>query len=133
MTAPVTRADRAVLEGLEFVAIVRDLGQETIENWLRRRDRLTIETMAVALAAMVPDDRSAAELLAWCEPARLEAERRKRVDAQRRAERALQPVKECGTHAAFNRHKSIGETPCAACVVGERTFQRERARRRRAA
>ena len=37
-----------------------------------------------------------------------------------------------GTHAAFNRHKGRGEVPCAECVVGERDYQRDRARKRRA-
>ena len=37
-----------------------------------------------------------------------------------------------GTHAAFTRHRYHGEQPCEVCVVGERVYQRERARRRRA-
>lgn len=38
-----------------------------------------------------------------------------------------------GTHAAFNRHKNNGEEPCQECRVGERTYQRLRARRDREA
>lgn len=38
----------------------------------------------------------------------------------------------CGTHAAFNRHRAAREIPCDECVIAERTYQRERGRRRRA-
>jgi hypothetical protein len=38
-----------------------------------------------------------------------------------------------GTHAAFNRHRAHDETPCRECADGERAYQAERARRRRAA
>lgn len=37
-----------------------------------------------------------------------------------------------GTHAAFNRHKTRNEHPCARCRAGEREYQAERHRRRRA-
>lgn len=38
----------------------------------------------------------------------------------------------CGTHAAFNRHRKRGETPCGPCVVAERDYQRARKRASRA-
>lgn len=38
----------------------------------------------------------------------------------------------CGTHAAFNRHKTAGQEPCEPCRIGERVYQRNRARERRA-
>jgi hypothetical protein len=31
----------------------------------------------------------------------------------------------CGTYAAFNRHKSRGETPCDACREAKREYDRE--------
>lgn len=37
-----------------------------------------------------------------------------------------------GTHAGFNRHRAAGDAPCPACWAGERTYQRARARTRRA-
>lgn len=46
--------------------------------------------------------------------------------AQRRG--ALMPH---GTHAAFNRHRNAGETPCHDCVIGERDYQRIRGAQRR--
>lgn len=36
----------------------------------------------------------------------------------------------CGTHAAFNRHKSRGEDIDMACRIGERTYDRNRKRAR---
>lgn len=38
-----------------------------------------------------------------------------------------------GDHSGFNAHKKRGEDPCDECVEGERTFQRDRSRARRAA
>ncbi len=38
-----------------------------------------------------------------------------------------------GDHSGFNAHKKRGEDPCDDCIEGERTFQRERSRARRAA
>jgi hypothetical protein len=31
---------------------------------------------------------------------------------------------DCGTHAAYNRHRAHGETPCEACRVAERDYNR---------
>ena len=133
-----TRADLAVLEGLELVGIVRDYGVDTIESWVRRRQRTDLEAIVVALAAMVPDDKTPAELLRWLDPDRLSRNARTRArEARRKAavvragapiDRVFQP---CGTHAAFNRHRSRGEDPCGVCIAGERIYQRLRARDRR--
>lgn len=42
----------------------------------------------------------------------------------------MKPLLPHGTHAAFNRHKKRGETPCATCIAGERAYQQHRHLRR---
>ena len=42
------------------------------------------------------------------------------------------PLRPCGTHAAYLRHKARGEYPCQPCVDAEREHQRERYARRKA-
>lgn len=49
-----------------------------------------------------------------------------------RAQRRPKPPRQygpCGTHAAFHRHLSLGETPCEPCVVAEKTYHAAAARR----
>ena len=134
-----TRADHAVIQGLELVGLVRDYGLDTIEPWVRRRERTDLEAIVIALASMVPDDKTPNELLGWLDPDRASRNAKTRArEARRKAaviragapiDRVFQP---CGTHAAFNRHKSRSEEPCDVCKAGERIFQRIRARERRA-
>ena len=135
--------DLAVKDGLELVGIVRDYGVDTITEFVRQRDRHQLEAMAVALAAMVPDDQPVSALLAWIEPP--PTPRVLPVPTPRRLPPSVpadseygtswlddRVRKECGTHTAHNRHTSRGEQPCAACVVGERAYQRDRKRASRA-
>jgi hypothetical protein len=117
--SPDERADTAVRDGLELVGLVHEFGQDTIAEFLRARDRPGIEALVVALAAMVPEDRTPDQLLAWLRPRRP------------RAKAAPKPLRACGTHAAFNRHKALGEPPCDRCVLGERQYQRDQARLQR--
>jgi hypothetical protein len=53
-------------------------------------------------------------------------EGRKRHPERWKPDHELKPH---GTHAAFNRHKKRGETPCLECVEGERAHMRLRQRR----
>lgn len=65
---PQHRAYIATQDAVELVAAVRDLDpREVWGTWRLRgeRDPLRLIAVAVALAAMVPDDRPARELLAW--------------------------------------------------------------------
>lgn len=64
------RAHIAVLDAVELVAAVRDLDPREVWGTLRlrgERDPLRLIALCVALAAMVPDDRPARDLLAWTE------------------------------------------------------------------
>lgn len=46
---------------------------------------------------------------------------------------APENLPQCGTHAAFNRHRARGEKPDIDCVEAERIFQRVARRHQRAA
>jgi hypothetical protein len=64
------RAHKAALDAVEVVAAVRDLDPREVWGTLALRgekDPLRIYALVVALAAMVPADRPARELLAWTE------------------------------------------------------------------
>lgn len=126
MTAALTDADRAVADGLELVGIVRDYGRDTIEEWVRDKDRLTLEQITVALAAMVPDDVPVSQLLAWCD---YDLRERRLAQLRRLAGKAAK-VAECGTRSGFGRHKARKEEPCEACRLAERVYQRNRKRER---
>lgn len=130
--------DPAVTHALELVGIIRDYGPDMISDYLRREEK-RLNRIVVALAAMVPDDKTAAELLAWIDPEQMKRNARTRAREERRrraAERAGAPVPKptplpCGSHAAFNRHKAKGEQPCELCQAGERIYQAAANRRRR--
>lgn len=79
-----------------------------------------LPAVVVLLAAMVDEDRPTSHLLAWTD---------RLADARLRP--GPLPQSPCGSHAAFNRHRSRGEQPCASCWEAERTYQRIRARQRR--
>lgn len=62
------RAYQATLDAVELVAAVRDYDPREVWGTLHlrnQRDPLRLIALCVALAAMVPDDRPARELLAW--------------------------------------------------------------------
>lgn len=88
---------------------VRRGDQTTVQRILRRPD---LPKIAVELALLVPK-RRAFGIRPECY----------------RDEATLRP---CGTHAAFNRHKARLEEPCTDCVQGERIYQADKARARRA-
>lgn len=121
---------RLTKEALELVGIVREFGPDTLTEWLSQRGDNRLRALCMTLACLVPEDRSAAELLAWCDPKGLRDEQNRLARLRKAA--LPQPLKECGTHAAFTRHKTNGEQPCELCVLGERLYQRERARLKRA-
>jgi hypothetical protein len=119
--------EQAIDAGLELVRVVREEGRDAITAWVRKRTRYDLEALTVTLAAMVPEDRSVADLLAWCSPDVQRAERERQLRILRLAQKQRE-VKPHGTHPAFNRHKSRGEEPCDLCIAGERLYQRERKR-----
>lgn len=114
-----TLPPRAVSRAMRLAAAVHDYEQLDVHDLLSELTRGDLYGVAVALAAMVDVDQTPRQLLAWNDP-----------DSSDKPGRFMAP---CGTHAAFNRHKSRGETPCPDCREGERVFQRHRRRRERQA
>jgi hypothetical protein len=67
---PGDRAHKGVLNAIELVAAVRDLDPREVWGTLAlwgENDPLRLYAVTVALAAMVPADRPARELLGWTE------------------------------------------------------------------
>lgn len=65
---PQSRAHQAVLDATDLVAAVRDYDPREVWGTLhlrQQKDPLRLIALCVALAAMVPEDRPARELLAW--------------------------------------------------------------------
>lgn len=106
----------AIPTALQLVGAVRCYDIHRAHDLLRKAD---LPALAVALAAMVPEDKTRTELLGWLRP-----------PTTTRPARRLAP---CGTHAAFNRHKERGERIDGPCLEAEREYQRLRKRKERAA
>lgn len=124
---------RAVGRAARLAGAVHEGGPDDVAAVLCPLNRPELLELAVALAAMVPTDYSPGDLLAWNDRRYADVEAQFQsplvlVESAKGNRRALQPH---GTHAAFNRHRKRGESPCVGCWQGERDFQRERARRRR--
>lgn len=107
---------RALYTAQLLIGAVRDNNATAVARLITRLPARDLQALAVTLAALVPYDQSIRELLAWND------------DLRTPDGRQLQPH---GTHAAYTRHKKRGEQPCDDCMVGERNFQRARARNRR--
>ena len=120
------RVERAMPHAIAMVTAVRT-GPDEVQRIL---DDADLPALAVALAALVPDDRTANSLLRWFHP-HLPAAPAPAPRAPRERGvpfvRVLQP---CGTHAAHTRHKARCEVPCALCVAAERAYQNARPRDR---
>ena len=119
---------------LAMVTAVRT-GPDEVGRILELAD---LPALVVALAALVPDDRTVNSLLRWyhphlpAAPARVATAPTTTAPRKRPAPvvRVLQP---CGTHAAHARHKTRREPACDACTVAERAYQNARPRDRRRA
>ena len=134
---PDERAGATVPDACTLVCLVRDVDPAVTGSWLQARTREQLEALCVVLAAMVPDDRSPGDLLAWIDPGLKHTEKRHQDALRKRRARNGTPaprlVQPCGTHAAFNRHVKAGEDPCLRCLTAEREYQAERHERRKAA
>jgi len=120
------RVELAMPAALAMVTAVRT-GPDEVGLIL---DTADLPALAVALAALVPDDRSISTLQHWYH-------RHRRLTStfswrpvrppRGPTDRPLQP---CGTHAAHQRHKARCEIVCEACILGERDYQNARPRDR---
>lgn len=120
----------AVTRALALIGAVHENGPGDVVAVLDRTSYQDLLELSVTLAAMVPDTYSPAELLAWNDCRHMPAE--KPTGQRQLFPTTPPPLQPHGTHAAFNRHRNNDEEPCQACWYGERDYQRERGRRRRA-
>jgi hypothetical protein len=105
---------------MELAQRVRDDDPAAVGRWLAATlpDPADWWALMFVLAAAVPDDRSWQHSTAWTlSPGR------------HRGANELEP---CGTRAAYRRHLAHGQDPCDACKEGNRTWERDRGRLRRA-
>ena len=101
-------------------------------------DTADLPALAVALAALIPDDRTISTLQHWYHRhRRLTSTFTWRTELERttptprkRPPPVIKVLQPCGTHAAHARHKSRCETPCEACTLAERAYQNARPRDR---
>ena len=104
---------------LDLVGAVRDRDPDLVAHTLRVASGLDgLEALAVTLAAMVDDEKSLPDLLAWCSPTREEdvmAWRRALTDAQCRDYR--------NAYLSGNRDEEV--------VDGKREWERRTSRRQR--
>lgn len=107
----------------DLICRVRDDGRESAGHLLASLTDTQRWALPVVLAAMVPDDQGLGELLAWVDQP---------DDRSPGGRGPVRPLRPCGTHAAYVRHKSRGELPCRRCRTAERAYQRSRPRRRAA-
>lgn len=139
-TGPVHSGDNAlpaaaVGTAIRLVGAVHEQGPDDVADILTDLNSQDLLALAVTLAAMVPDDYSPVELLAWNDSRYAGT-----VTAPASSQPPLFPViavtrqlKPHGTHAAFVLHRKHREEPCDACWHGEREYQRNRKRGNRAA
>jgi hypothetical protein len=105
------RAETAVAPALQLVDAVHSQDRRLVRVALAQVTDW--QAVAVVLAGMVDDERTARDLLGWTE--------------QLPQPRQLRP---CGTHAAYVRHVARREEPCRTCAIAERHYQRNRPDRR---
>ena len=129
MSAPVDRVERAMPHALAMVTAVRT-GPDEVGRIL---DAADLPALAVALAALVPDDRTVNSLLRWYHPHLPAAPAQAATAPRKRTAPAVRVLQPCGTHAAHARHKARPEPVCDACKVAERAYQNARPRDRRKA
>lgn len=118
------RANEALKVAASLVCDVRD-SAEDVEATLAGLDRQQLVALAVVLAAMVPDNRTQAQLLGWLVPL-------KRADWQGRPDQVVRAA-----HASFERLAKRRRAGIATVIPdeireGEREYQRRRKARLRA-
>jgi hypothetical protein len=138
-TGPVHNGDNAlpaaaVGTAIRLIGAVHEHGPDDVAHILTDLNNQDLLALAVTLAAMVPDDFSPVELLAWNDSRYAPV-----VSTVHSTQPPLFPavlvtrqLKPHGTHAAFTLHRKYGEEPCDACWHGEREYQRNRKRNNRA-
>lgn len=108
-----TVTERMVPTACQLTGHVHAHDKKAIYEVIRRLTPEEAYALIIVLAAMIPQDQTPSELLAWTE--------------------RLRTLRPCGTHAAYWRHKARGEQIDPRCRHAERAYQRDRKRERRRA
>lgn len=110
MTDPI---ERTIPTACELIDHVHTHNKKAIRQLLHNLNQQDIHALTIVLAAMIPEDRTIKELLAWTNQ--------------------LPQLKPCGTHAAYARHKTNNEPIDPLCQRAERAYQRNKKREQRRA
>lgn len=111
--------ERMVPTACQLTGHVHAHDKKAIYNLIRRLTPEEAYALIIVLAAMIPQDHTARELLAWTE--------------QPLTRPRIVKLRPCGTHAAYCRHKARGEEIDTRCLHAERAYQRDRKREQRRA
>lgn len=128
-------AERLVPVAASLVGVVRDEDRDGVTRFLSRLTHHERDALLVILAALVPDDRSPADLLDWVtwdehgHPLPPDAVLVLHQGGRKRGPRPTEP---CGTPAAYKRHVAAGERACDPCRVAGNAAQAQRRKRQRA-
>jgi hypothetical protein len=121
-------AERLLPTALDLVMRVHDDGRQAVAELLAQIAPGELPALLVVLAALVPVDQGIADLLAWVTFDEYGRPLTGVTPALPRTTARGRRLKPCGTHAAYNRHRKLGEDPCRACETAERIYQRNRDR-----
>jgi hypothetical protein len=118
-----TITERMVPVACDLVGRVRDGDGCSVLALMQSLTPSERYAVTVVLAAMIPVDRSARDLLSWTEG--------EPGDLIPGPSAYVRPLRPCGTHAAYWRHKKRGEPIDLQCLYAERAYQRARKSNRR--
>lgn len=116
-------AERLVPVAASFVSVVRDEDRDAITAFLAKRTAHERDALLVILAAMIPDDRTPADLLSWVtwdehgyplppDTVLVLHQGGRKPGPAPKPPGELAP---CGTATAAKRHYANGERPCEPC------------------
>uniref|UniRef100_UPI003F49745A hypothetical protein n=1 Tax=Streptosporangium sp. CA-235898 TaxID=3240073 RepID=UPI003F49745A len=115
---------------MRLVGIVHEEGPDATAEFLAGLTAEQQYALPIILAAMVPDDRTPAELLGWYEVRLSDLKKRRRSTASL-PEGETQPagtvvdLQPCPSPAAYKRHLARGEQACDPCKEASRRYRQE--------
>lgn len=126
-------AARMVSVAQELACLVRDEGPDAIGKFLDGLAGGEKDALLIVQAAMIPDDRPAADLLSWVTWDEYRRDLPGPVLEEPAPQRMTGPpvTSGCGTYAAFRRHEDRGELIDDDCEEAARAYWRESKRRQR--
>mgnify|MGYP001055500023 CR=1 FL=1 len=130
------RAGELLTLAARLACTVRDDGADAAAALLAGLDRRALVELAVVMAALIPDDRTFPELLAWLgtgwvpDAGTLPAQLLPFATGKYR--RTAVYLRRCGTWAAYKRHRRAGEPVDEECARAAAAYARAQYARRQA-